>query len=1045
MISINEEIFHVRYNKLNEEQKLAVETIEGAVMVIAGPGTGKTEVLSLRIANLLRSDMQVEPHEILCLTYTDEATNSMRKRLVDIIGTAAHKVNIFTFHAFCNNIIQNYSDYFSKKSLQPITDLELNDILYDMIDELPKGHVLRRLSGEVYYDVPLLKNLFNFMKKEYFTTERMVALIDIYIEDLSNRDEYVYKRNGNGFKKGDLKQTQIDEAIKKVEKTKAAAKLFEVFENKMKEMGRYDFNDMIIWVLKAFNDSTFMLQRTQERYHHFLVDEFQDTNGAQNELLKFLANYWNETPNVFVVGDDDQSIYEFQGARIKNITDFYERYKKVLKTIVLTKNYRSSQSIIDKSTATIVNNGEKRLIDSLKDLQLNKNIVAANERWDKEQFPVPIVKAYHNILHEEADIVLQLEALYQQGVNLKEVAVLYAQHKQADNIIALMERKGIPYSVKKAVNILDLPLVQQLIAIFRYLEIESKTMLSGDALLFEIIHSPYFGIKPTDIALLSLHMQQNKSKDKANAFNYWRLTLANALLLSSLQLETTNAMIRFGVCVENWLQQMSSLTLPMLLEKIMYDSGLMGYNLHSKDHVWNVQVLHTFFNFVRESFERNPRISLTEFLAMIDRMKDEGIALPLQKTIRHENGVQFFTAHSSKGNEFEHVFLIGCTKEFWEAKKGVSNMYFLPDTITNTREDADIDKEGNKIVVARRLFYVAMTRAKKFLHISYALKDNAGKELSNSLFVDEIRKKEEKTIFAGNEDDLVGHLEWAMRPVAEVYIDIANKAYISQSLANFNMSASSLSSYLNCPVSFYFEKVLKVPFLKNDSLAFGSAVHSALEKWFKNMKENKGFFPPKEELIKAFEIGMYKEREAFTALQYERRMEQGHALLSDYYDKYQGTLNTDVLIEMNINRFLLEGIPVTGKIDKIEKKEDGYRVVDYKTGKSDNAKKYTHPPNDADPKGGAYWRQMVFYKLLLENMPDTKMKVSSGMFDYLEKDKNTGDYKRIIVPMTQQDELLVKAQIKETYARIMNHEFDKGCGDEKCRWCNFAKKYELAK
>jgi DNA helicase-2/ATP-dependent DNA helicase PcrA len=288
-------------------------------------------------------------------------------------------------------------------------------------------------------------------------------------------------------------------------------------------------------------------------------------------------------------------------------------------------------------------------------------------------------------------------------------------------------------------------------------------------------------------------------------------------------------------------------------------------------------------------------------------------------------------------------------------------------------------------------------------------------------------------------------LEWAMVPVPEVYIDIANKAYITQSLANFNMSASSLSSYLNCPVSFYFEKVLKVPFLKNDSLAFGSAVHNALEKWFKNMKENNAVFPPKEELIKAFEIGMYKERDAFTTLQYERRMEQGQTLLSDYYDKYMGTLNTDVLIEMNINRFLLEGIPVTGKIDKIEKNADGFTVVDYKTGKADNAKKYTQPPNDADPKGGAYWRQMVFYKLLIENMPDTKMKVNSGMFDYLEKDKNTGDYKRIIVPMTHQDELLVKAQIKETYARIMNHEFDKGCGDEKCRWCNFTKKYELVK
>src|ERR1043165_4512447 len=140
-----------RYNKLNTAQKQAVDTIYGPVMVIAGPGTGKTEVLSMRIAGLLRSEAQVQPQEILCLTYTDEATNAMRRRLVQIIGAAAHKVQIFTFHGFCNTVIQAAPDYFSKRSLQPVTDLERAEMLYYMLDELPAGHPLRRLSGNVYY------------------------------------------------------------------------------------------------------------------------------------------------------------------------------------------------------------------------------------------------------------------------------------------------------------------------------------------------------------------------------------------------------------------------------------------------------------------------------------------------------------------------------------------------------------------------------------------------------------------------------------------------------------------------------------------------------------------------------------------------------------------------------------------------------------------------------------------------------------------------------------------------------------------------------
>src|ERR1700744_3294220 len=187
MAIIAEDLFLERYNKLNERQREAVDTIYGAVMVIAGPGTGKTEVLSMRIANLMRSEAQVQPHEILCLTYTDEATNAMRRRLVQIIGPAAHKVNIHTFHAFCNNVIQNNSDYFSMRTQQPITDLERTELLYKMLEDLPQGHLLRKLSGNIYFDAGKLSRLFDMMKREHLTPEYISASIDHYINDLPNR------------------------------------------------------------------------------------------------------------------------------------------------------------------------------------------------------------------------------------------------------------------------------------------------------------------------------------------------------------------------------------------------------------------------------------------------------------------------------------------------------------------------------------------------------------------------------------------------------------------------------------------------------------------------------------------------------------------------------------------------------------------------------------------------------------------------------------------------------------------------------------------
>ncbi|HXS35850.1 MAG TPA: ATP-dependent DNA helicase, partial [Flavipsychrobacter sp.] len=847
MMIIKEDVFLERYNNLNEHQKDAVDTVFGPVMVIAGPGTGKTEVLSMRIANLLRSEAQVQPNEILCLTYTDEATNAMRRRLLQIVGTAAHRVNIYTFHAFCNNIIQNNSDYFSLRSLQPITDLERTELLYEILEQLPQGHILRKLSGNIYYDASRLSRLFDLMKRENLSHADISIAINTYLTDLPAREQYIYKVSRQGYKKGDIKQALIDEEASRMATTRAAAELFDLYESKMKEIGRYDFNDMIIWVLEAFKKNPGLLQSYQERHQFILVDEFQDTNGSQNDLLNALTEYWGQDSNIFVVGDDDQSIYEFQGARIRNIIDFYRRYEENIKIIVLPHNYRSSQLILDRAAATIQNN-RQRLIYQLQELNLNKDIIASALRFkDNNDAVTPVVKSYTNVLQEEADLVLQIENLQRQGIHLNEIAVLYAQHKQAENIMALMERKGIPYSVKKPVNILELPLIEQIINIIRYLDEERKQPFSAEALLFEIMHTPAFEIESTDIALLSLYIQANRAKDKS--LGYWNLVLTNDLLIESLNLKSAKALRRLGSNLAHWQRVQLDLSLPMLLEKIIYESGIVNYQLHSKDYAWNVQVLHTFFDYVRELYSRNSKMKPAELLRMLDRMLDEGISLPLQRVIQNDNGVHFYTAHGAKGNEFEYVFLIGCTKNFWEGKRGGGTDYKLPDTITSTDEDSE---KTYKVEVARRLFYVALTRAKKHLQVSYAISDNVGKGLETSMFVDEICPPEARLQQNVSSEDVIKHMEWAMASVPDVRIKLANHQWIERTLNQFIMSYTTLSKYLHCPLSFYYEYLLKVPFLRNDALAFGSAVHYALERIFRDMKEKKGEFPDKDHLVGAF-------------------------------------------------------------------------------------------------------------------------------------------------------------------------------------------------
>jgi DNA helicase-2/ATP-dependent DNA helicase PcrA len=339
---------------------------------------------------------------------------------------------------------------------------------------------------------------------------------------------------------------------------------------------------------------------------------------------------------------------------------------------------------------------------------------------------------------------------------------------------------------------------------------------------------------------------------------------------------------------------------------------------------------------------------------------------------------------------------------------------------------------------------VALTRAKKHLQVSFAASDNLGKPLEQSLFIDEISLPDDRIQKRVSQEDLMLHMQWAMEPVPDVRIELANHQWIERLLLQFNMSATTLSKYLRCPLSFYYENILRAPFQKNDALAFGSAVHTALERMFKSMKENNGIFPQKEDVLAFFATAMYIDRSCFTQVQYDRRMEQGRTIITEYYDKYIDSFSKEVEVELKINRYLLDGVPVTGKIDKLELEGDSCIVIDYKTGDPDRSANISGP-NDKDPIGGDYWRQMVFYKLLLENYQEKSWKVKTGIFDFIEKSKKTNQYRRIEVPVFADDEDIVRKQLKDSYTAIMNHEFDKGCGEPGCNWCNFAKQYQLVR
>jgi DNA helicase-2/ATP-dependent DNA helicase PcrA len=256
------------------------------------------------------------------------------------------------------------------------------------------------------------------------------------------------------------------------------------------------------------------------------------------------------------------------------------------------------------------------------------------------------------------------------------------------------------------------------------------------------------------------------------------------------------------------------------------------------------------------------------------------------------------------------------------------------------------------------------------------------------------------------------------------------------------MNVTALNNYLKCPLQFYFNNLVRVPSGKSEATEFGSAVHEALQGLFQQMQENEQF-PPKELFIHYFEKYMQRHRENFTKAQYNRRMEYGGVVLSNYYDTYINEWNKIVVVERTIKNVVVNGVPLKGKLDKIEFSGKAANVVDYKTGDIERAKEKLLPPNDKYPNGGDYWRQAVFYKILVDNYDQKNWQVISSEFDFIEPDKKK-EYQKVKLTITPEDITTVTHQITTVWEKIQQRDFYTGCGKSDCHWCGFVKTNNLA-
>lgn len=1026
MAAIKNQKYQTAYNQLNEDQQKAVNSVEGPVMVVAGPGTGKTQILALRVCNILLTQ-EVSRYNILCLTFTEAGTVAMRQRLIQFLGPEAYDIPIFTYHAFCNKIIAENAEYFGNyRALKALSDLEEVDVFQAIIDGFDDDHIFKKFKGNIYNEQSRLKDLFKRMKQEGWTIEWFVAQMEKYKAEEpyeeGNEKKFFYQTNYRGNAIGDKKPKPFKDHNTRCDKIIAAAKEFSSYEKEMRLRERFDYQDMIQWVVNAFKENPDIKADYQEQFQYILADEYQDTNGIQNELLMLLADYW-DNPNLFVVGDDDQSIYRFQGASMKNIVDFNKKYNP--KMVVLKNNYRSSQAILDAAMASIDNNDD-RLINAFDNL--DKNLIAS--RADVAKGPKAQILQFDNIYKEESAILEKIKEWQSEGVALNECAIMYRSHKQVADLVNVLTKENIPIKLKRRVNALDQNIVKSLINILHLIDAVYHGRKTIDEYLYPVMYLPGFGLNITTMHALALAV---KKEDNLS----WFKLIGNHDQCAEIIPLQADKLRHFYEVLNHWVKEFSSQTIQVLIEIILNDSGLLKEALNAKDNYFTLQLIQTFFDHFKDQTAAYPNMELSEHLANIHKMIENNIGLPLNQVIQNENGVLITTLHSSKGLEFEKVWMMGNTKDRWEGRKGNNMSYKIPPSIMEANDDMEDDE--------RRLFYVGMTRAKKELIISHSVfkAEDATKPLEPSKFLVELIESGtvECSEVSISENQAANYLAKRLLTVDIPEKDWLDSSRISMALESFKMNPTDLNKYLKCPVRFYYENILRVPSARSESMGFGMAIHQALEDYLSAYQVNKEQDLGK--LLNFFETAMVQYKSHFTNKEFKNRMTFGKRNLSSYFEEYKEswTKPNSMIFEHPVSMVNYQGVPVSGMLDRIDVYKDYIYVIDYKTGKAEGTflnKKLKQGNTEKEEIGGDYWRQMVFYKILTDNDQRISKPMISGEVNMLEQ-KEDGSFTTRKFTISPNDEALVTEQIKDSYQKIMNHEFRKGCEDQYCTWCNFLK------
>lgn len=1005
--------FETHYKKLNREQKKAVDTIEGPVMVIAGPGTGKTQILTMRIANILKKT-DMAPDSILALTFTESGVFSMRKRLVEMIGSDGYRVGIYTFHGFCNEVIKGHPDEFPRIiGAVNITEIDKIALLKEIIVREKKLDTLRPF-GDTYFYVKPIRSQISDLKRENITPEDFKKLINEQEKDFKQIDDlYHLKGKYKGEMKGKYKDLE-----KKITKNKELRLVYEAYESQLEAGRLYDFEDMILEVIRALHKNKDLLLKLQEEFQYLLADEHQDANNAQNELLELLASFHDE-PNVFVVGDEKQAIFRFQGASLDNFLYFNRIYPSAT-LITLQDNYRSTQGILDSAHSLISTSNSQH--DDVKKLRIPLISKTKGKGGPIEIYPFSKPSLEYLFLARD------IEEKISRGVEPHEIAVLYRNNRDVDAIARILEKVSIPFVIESDKNVLEDPDIRKLLII-----LEAVFGFGADSKLIPFLHINFLGVDNLDLYKLVSFAR----KERLSYFDI----LESKNLLKKAGVKQVKELRRLYTVLSAWHTKAYNMDLLDFLDMVIHESGFLTHILESEFAIEKLEKLNGFFDDVKALVEVHHEYKLEELLGYLHDLKEHNISVRKETKSITPKGVRLMTAHRSKGLEFDHVYITDTHDTHWGNKRTVRYFHIptrsnlvdkeTPGSNLGSVENAENDDE-------RRLFYVALTRARVSVSLLYAREREDGKAQLPSQFIEEIDKKL-KTERDTEQFETTVDTNVLLSPSKKQAVPpLQDKQFLNELFLDQGLSVTALNNYLTCPWNYFYSNLLRIPKPLNKHMMFGTTVHFTLKYFFDRLSYGEDIGVKK--LGAVFEDNVT--RQPFNPNDLDEARAKGKKALEGYYKRYILKWDRNVTNEFKLTVLLPIDIPgivrlkLRGALDKVEFiTEREVNVVDYKTGKP---KSRNVIEGKTKSSNGDYKRQLVFYNLLLNLYDDGKFNMTSGEIDFVEPDEK-GRYHKESFNITPEELDELKGTITKVSQEILALSFwDTTCPDKKCDYCKLS-------